>query len=416
MTVAERTGHKAEQGLAEVASALGPHLIDSTVARSDLEQALREAGAGGALRMAVLGALAAAQISVIEDLPGHLALEAHDLVHPPGQAADPRDSEAEMDRLHQLARRRLLLDRAARPTRLPKVILTAEEEVGLTLLARPTGAMLEQGDYADLVGEAREAADSMFMHNLGLAHSVAKKYVGQGLEYDDLVQCAMAGLLRAIERFDPFAGFKFSTYAMWWLRQSVTRSVANEGRLIRIPVHMIEVIHRVMATRERLSTAGEPATAWHLAKECDLAMEKVLECLRLAPGVISLDTPLGDDEFTLGDLVDAQVDRPEHIEVHGLFPEDVERLIGYLTLRQAEVLRMRFALAPYDQGLTLDEIGKVYGVTRERIRQIESKAITLLRTRLEDEGHVIEVPDKQRRHHSSGADTELAETAYAHHV
>jgi RNA polymerase primary sigma factor len=399
--------------LADVAGALGPHLVDSTLQRSALEEALQAAEGGAALRVAVVDALKAAQIQIIDDVPERV----HDVVGP-GEPIDGRPTTAshnqDVEHLREIGRRRLALDRGVRSTRIANFLLTAEEEVGLTLLARPDGAMLDPGGFAELTGQARAAADAMFMHNVRLAHSVAQGYLGQGLEYDDLVQSAMLGLIRAVERFDPFSGFKFSTYATWWLRQSVTRAIANEGRLIRIPVHMWEVVRRVMSIKEGLTAAGEPSTVWHLAQACSLPTDKVLECLRLAPGVVSLETPLGDDQFTLGDLVDAQADMPEHVEVHGLFPEDVERLLSDLELREAEVLRMRFALAPYDAQLTLDEIGKIYGVTRERIRQVESNAMEQIRAQLNLEGHSLQVSKKGRRRRArrlAHASDELATSA-----
>ena len=154
------------------------------------------------------------------------------------------------------ARRRLELDRRLSSKRLSKVILTAEEEVGLTLIARPDGEPLEQGGFGSLTGEARAAAEAMVLHNIGLVHSISRGYLGQGLEYDDLVQSAMVGLLRAVELFDPAAGYKFSTYATHWIRQAVTRNLANEGRVIRLPVHMWELVRKVIATRQRLTVEG----------------------------------------------------------------------------------------------------------------------------------------------------------------
>lgn len=398
MQTKEHPDRVLERQLTELASALGPHLTDSTIARSVLDEAVRRIDVGPSLLTAAIAALEAARIRIVEDQINSSEYAADEPVLQVAQVLDTA-SPPRADDIPQLldaARHRLSLDRQLRDTRLPKVLLTAEQEVGLTLLARPDGTMLEPGGYADLEGESRAAADALFVHNLGLAHAMAKGYQGQGLEYDDLAQSAMLGLIRAVERFDPFAGFKFSTYATWWLRQSLSRAIANEGRLIRIPVHMWEVVRRVMATRQRLMDAGLPATVWHLAKACDLATDKILECLKLAPGVMSLETPLGEDQFTLGDLIDAHADRPEEVEVRGLFPEDVDRLLLDLEAREEDVLRMRFGLAPYDATHTLDQIGLIYGVTRERIRQIESKAMIRLRAHLTTEGHVIEVPDRAK--------------------
>jgi RNA polymerase primary sigma factor len=271
---------------------------------------------------------------------------------------------------------------------------------------------------ASAVSRPREAAEAFVLHNMRLARSTAKAYVGQGLEYDDLYQSALTGLLRAVELFDPTSGYKFSTYATWWLRQAVTRAIANEGRAIRLPVHMWERVRKVGATREKLTEDGQPPRLRELADACGLDVADVVECLRLAPGVLSLETPLGDDQFTLGDLVDAQSDLPEHVEVHGLFPDDVERLLHDLKEREADVLRRRFGLPPYDESQTLEDIGQVYGVTRERIRQIEAKALERLRHTLAEEGHTfgdaeeeVDAPDSQASAPGTVGPEDLARSA-----
>jgi len=277
------------------------------------------------------------------------------------------------------ARRRLAAD-ARRISRLDKIILKAQEEVGLSLILRGQERLpLEQGGYADLTGERRAAADALVLHNLRLVHSICQRYGGSGMEYEDLYQNGIPGLIRAVELFNPVAGYKFSTYATHWIRQSITRAIANDGRLIRLPVHMFERVHKVWATRERLTIDGKPPALTALAMECALTREQVVECLKLGPDPLSLDSPVGDGAVTLGDLIDRDGDRPEHVEVHGFIPDDVYDWFTFLTDRQMDILRRRFGLPPYYQGQTLEMIGRHYGRTRERIRQIENKAFERLR-------------------------------------
>lgn len=268
-----------------------------------------------------------------------------------------------------------------RLSRPEKVLLSAAEEVGLALIIRgPKGQPLDQGELHTLSGERRRAAETFIVHNLRLVQHIAQKSLASGMEFEDLYQGGMPGLFRAVEMFDPSAGNKFSTYATHWIRQSISRTVANESRLIRLPVHMFERLQKVWATRERLGITGQAPTAHELAKECGLGLRAVIECLRLGPPPASLDTPVGDDgTTTLGDLLDRESDRPEHIEVRGFFPEDVFGWLEALPDKQAQVLRMRHGLTADQEPMTLDEIGKQFGVTRERIRQIESKALAAVR-------------------------------------
>ncbi len=221
----------------------------------------------------------------------------------------------------------------------------------------------------------------MLLHNMGLIHSVAQRVSGQGLEYDDLVVSGVPGLVRAIEKFDPSRGLKFSTYAMHWVRQSISRAVDNEGRIVRLPVHVLTSIRQVKAVQERLAVDGKSPSWSEIARECHMTVEKVEELLLLAPAVVSLDKPVGNDGITLGDLVD-RPSRPDPVEVMGLDGDDLQVLLGDLVEREADVLRRRHGLHPYDDKATLDDIGKAYGVTRERIRQIESKAMKNVRALL----------------------------------
>jgi RNA polymerase primary sigma factor len=355
--------------------ALAARLEGSSIKRSAVEDAIRAVTGGVELRGHVGRLLAEAGISVLEDVV--VPVES-------GPATSPGADDALVLANHPIdaARRRLEIDRSRPPRRLAKILLKPEEEVGLTLLARPDGQPLEPGGFADLKGEAKEAADAMLLHNMGLIHSVAQRLGGQGLEYDDLVASGVPGLVRAIEKFDPFRGLKFSTYAMNWVRQSIGRAVDDEGRLVRLPVYVCESIRALKSAQERLTVDGRLPSRAALAKECDITVEKVEEFLRLAPAVVSLDSPVGSDGVTLGDMLDRPIARREPVEVLGFDADDLEALLGTLVPREEDVLRRRHGLRPYDDKATLDDIGKVYGVTRERVRQIESKAMTNIRVYL----------------------------------
>jgi RNA polymerase primary sigma factor len=382
---ARHDGRDATLAINAVADRIAAHLQRGLVPRSVLETALLAVSADAAERADVLSALANAAILVVED--GYV---------PPPSASVETTRQTPSEPL-TAGRRRLSLDRLLPPSRRHRVLLTAEEEVGLTLLARPTGAPLEPGGFKVLEGEAREAADAMFLHNLRLAHSLARAYAGHGLEHDDLYQSALSGLIRAVELFDPFSGHKFSTYGTWWLRQAITRAIANESRAIRLPVYLWELVRKVSATRDRLTVDGRPPPLTDVAAACAVDVEKVIECLRLAPAVLSLETPLGADQFTLGDLIATKSDCPDHVEIGGLHLEDVEPLLLELREREAAVLRMRFGFTPYDDCHTLDQIGQVYGVTRERIRQIEAEALKNLRAILGRSGLKFTAPGSESK-------------------
>lgn len=386
-------GRDAQEGLRALAARIGPYLHRSTVRRSVLEQSLASLNGGEGLREAAEAALADARITIIEDVTERSARLTPQAINLEAQTdADPVD----------VARQRIARDRSLPQRRRQKVLLTPEEVIGLTLIARPGGEPLEPGGFGRLVGERREAAEALFFHNMRLAYSVSYAYIGQGLEPEDLAQHAMRGLIRAIELFNPTMGTKFSTYATPWLRQTVSRGVADEARAIRLPVHMWELVRKVTTTREELEVDGRKPSLSAVADRCGINVDKVIECLRLAPTVISTDTPLGSDQFTLGDLIDAEEWKPEHIEVQGMYPEDVEGMLQYLNEKEADVLRRRFGLDPFDEPHTLDEIGKVYGVTRERIRQIEGKAANNIRANLAAQGY--RVPTIQPRKRAASAE------------
>ncbi|MEQ7845800.1 sigma-70 family RNA polymerase sigma factor [Nocardioides kribbensis] len=281
------------------------------------------------------------------------------------------------------ARRLLSADALVSEGQRHKRLLTAELEVGLALLMRG-GARAVSTDvvFGELTGEAREAAEALFLHNQRLVHKISQKYPATGMAYEDLAQFGFLGLIRAVEKFDPTAGFKFSTYATWWIRQSITRGIADHARLIRFPVHMVERLQKVWRTRDSLTVDGEPPSAHALALATGFTDDQVREAIRLGRfEPLSLDLPVGPEgETTLGDLLDLEDERldPVHEVEFLLLQEQLHAVLDTLSEREAGVISMRYGLTDGEE-MTLDQIGKVYGVTRERIRQIESKTMSKLR-------------------------------------
>ncbi|EQK47028.1 MULTISPECIES: RNA polymerase sigma factor RpoD [Paraclostridium] len=252
------------------------------------------------------------------------------------------------------------------------------KEIGKIPLLKPH----EEAELARRMHEGDEIAKQRLVEaNLRLVVSIAKRYVGRGMLFLDLIQEGNLGLIKAVEKFDYTKGFKFSTYATWWIRQAITRAIADQARTIRIPVHMVETINKLIrVSRQLLQELGRDPKPEEIAKEMDMTEDKVREIMKIAQDPVSLETPIGEEEDShLGDFIpDDDAPAPAEAAAYSLLKEQIEEVLGSLNEREQKVLKLRFGLED-GRARTLEEVGKEFDVTRERIRQIEAKALRKLR-------------------------------------
>jgi RNA polymerase primary sigma factor len=371
----------------------GAYLRDGAMAEADLLKMFDLVEADQAHRRAVRAGLSTAGIRVIpvpQVAADQAAAPAAVDVPAPRPASNgtaaPQAIPDGVDTLSAEGAARALLDHDRSHGASSGRLLTAQEEVGLALIMRSgdlrRDEVLPTGFRRGLpAGDERAAAfDAFILHNLRLVMSIAQSVERELLEFDDVIQAGYFGLHRSVEMFDASRGFKFSTYATNWIRQSIARAVANEGRLIRLPVHVWEDVRKIERARTRLISAGRSIGDFELAAETGIPPHKFRELLNLRAGVVSLDLPVGEDRSTvLGELLaeDVPLANPEAVVFDALLRREIDAALAQLPERESRIMALRTGLAD-DREWTLDEIGATFGVTRERIRQIESKAKTKL--------------------------------------
>jgi RNA polymerase primary sigma factor len=360
---------------------------------SDLVTRAREAGA-----VAMTDLTAALEGS---DLPADavdgvvqlLADEGVEVLDVADEAEDRRDGRAEIAR--RAATGDLVRIYLREIGRVP--LLTAQDEVELaksieaglfaeeTLRAWPDGAAArgprcERAELAQIAADGMHAKQRLIEANLRLVVSIAKRYIGRGLVFLDLIQEGNLGLIRAVEKFDYTKGYKFSTYATWWIRQAITRAIADQARTIRIPVHMVETINKMARIQRQLhQDLGREATPEEIAAEMGLPVERVAEIQRIAQEPVSLQSPIGEEDSDLGDFIeDADAVVPIEAAAFVMLQEQLDCVLDSLSVREQRIIHLRFGLTD-GHPRTLEEVGQEFGVTRERIRQIESKTLAKLR-------------------------------------
>jgi RNA polymerase primary sigma factor len=333
----------------------------------------------------IVRGLAEAGVEVVTDEPSVEELKAAEAEEPEQPSLDDVGPSASADLVRVYLRE---IGRVSLLTAADEVDLAKRVEAGVFAAERLSAIEDDPSIDADfrrdllaVVGDGQRAKQRLIESNLRLVVSIAKRYAGRGLPFLDLIQEGNLGLIRAVEKFDYTRGFKFSTYASWWIRQAVSRAVADQARTIRIPVHMVETVNRILrAQRMLVQTLGRDPTAAEIAVQVDMPAERVAEIKRLAMEPVSLHSPVGEEEGSeLGDLIeDSESVPPAELVSAGLLASHVEAVLTHLGDREREVVRMRYGLTD-GEPRTLEEVGRAFGVTRERVRQIEAKSLAKLR-------------------------------------
>jgi RNA polymerase primary sigma factor len=333
----------------------------------------------------IVRGLAESGVEVVTDEPSVEELRAEEAEEPEPPSLDDAGPSASADLVRVYLRE---IGRVALLTAADEVDLAKRVEAGVFAAGRRSRLESARKPDPDLrrdllavVGDGQRAKQRLIESNLRLVVSIAKRYAGRGLPFLDLIQEGNLGLIRAVEKFDYTRGFKFSTYASWWIRQAVSRAVADQARTIRIPVHMVETVNRILrAQRMLVQTLGRDPSAAEIAVQVDMPAERVEEIKRLAMEPVSLHSPVGEEEGSeLGDLIeDSESVPPAELVSAGLLASHVEAVLTHLGDREREVVRMRYGLTD-GEPRTLEEVGRAFGVTRERVRQIEAKSLAKLR-------------------------------------